>query len=172
MSEFSDRNAYDNALWWYAYGLKSKGDFASATRIYAQIAALQVKSRFSEWSNSERQGIVRLTKLPPFIGVVFRSNAKSDEGLFVARVDAEAPSATLVAVGDRLVRVCGRNVNTIELALQTVSSLESSSSCRVLYLRGRTLVRLIGGLSGDWKADKLELSTDQLRDLAFGAGQF
>ncbi len=166
--KYPSRNAYDNVLWWYAVGLKRHGDYASAILRYAEIASLQVESRFKEFSKNEKSALLKLSELPPFYGVQLKRRSKRDGRLMIAEISDEARISGKVKVGAILVEVCGERVYSVDELLKVVSKLSENTSCTIYFLHGKILFRISGTLNGEWFVDSLELTPPQLRDFIFG----
>jgi outer membrane protein assembly factor BamD (BamD/ComL family) len=172
VNNYPDRNSADNALWWYAKGLKGEGNYLYALKIYTMISSSAIESRFKKWMNVEARQLAKMTAMSPFVGLALKSVEDQEPGLQISNLSSEAPAAKLLRQGDRLVRVCGKQINNIDDVLRKVDVLESNEICRVLFLRKSLLIRLDRNMDGRWNSSAIVLSKDQLSDLAFGLGEF
>lgn len=173
ISEYPDRNAYDNALWWTAKGLQRQGDYAGALAAYTQIAAAEVAGRFRAWSGIEAKRLAYFSQFAPFQGVALRNAGVNEPGgMFVAKVSEDSPMAKILAKGDRLVAVCDQHAHTLGHVLTTVGALRSDDACKILYLRQNVLLKVSGSLSAGWNATRTSLSDEQIDELAVDPATF
>jgi tetratricopeptide (TPR) repeat protein len=164
---YSDRNAYDDALWWHAKALKEKGEYLSAFALYGEITAQATSSRLQEWSRGKAAQLLRLTSLAPFKGVALRSDNENN-GLFIHDIAADSPVAQILQPNDRLISVCDKRVYTLNEVLNKSDELRSDALCNIFFLRGRTLLKIFGSMADGWRSQKMPLTNEQLRQLAYG----
>lgn len=168
IANYPERNAYDNAVWWYAKGMKQQGDYAAAIGAYLNIAQGEAISRFREWSRSEATQLEKFSKLPPFIGVALKTGRKDgDVALQVAAVEDNSPVVKLLRKGDRLLQACGRNIYDIEQLLAVVAAEGDQPACKVVYLRDAQLFVFSRQDSG-WHLRRAQLTHELREQLAFG----
>lgn len=168
ITDYPQRNAYDNAVWWYAKGMKQQGEYAAAIGAYLNIAQGETASRFREWSQSEANHLEKFSKLPPFIGVALKTGRKDgDAALQVAAVEENSPVVKLLRAGDRLLQACGRNIYDIEQLLAVVAAEGDKAACKVVYLRDAQLFVFSRQDSG-WQLRRAQLTRELREQLAFG----
>jgi tetratricopeptide (TPR) repeat protein len=168
ISGYPQRNAYDNAVWWYAKGMKQQGEYASAIGAYLNIAQGQAASRFRAWSQSEANHLEKFSKLSPFVGVALRTvRREGDAALHVAAIEDSSPVAKLLRTGDRLVQICGRNIYDIEQLLAIVAADGDNPACKVVYLRDAQLF-VFSRQDNGWNIRRAQLTKELREQLAFG----
>jgi tetratricopeptide (TPR) repeat protein len=173
LQQYPDRNAYDNALWWSAKGMRAQGDYAGAIAAYLEISGAQVAGRFRQWSSDEAKRLNYLQSIPVFQGVALRHVVLDDvSGMYVAEVAVQSPLAKFLTRQDHLVSVCGKNIQSIEQVVAIVTALRPDTQCNILYLRVNQLLRISGSIGQGWKTSSRRLSNDEIEALAFDPALF
>jgi tetratricopeptide (TPR) repeat protein len=157
ISKYPKRNAYDNALWWYAIGSKDNGDFAQAISAFAKIASLEAQSRFGRLGYIEHTNLIHLTSLDEFSGISLRPSNLDSSGLIITAIDPKSPFAKTLSRGDRLIEVCSEQVDNVDSLLKIVDAKTQLTYCNIDYLRGNTLFHFSKKQNGKWLSDKTEL---------------
>lgn len=165
INNYPNRNAYDNALWWYGIGMKNAGNFTQAIPAFAKIGALEVQSRFRRWSSDEGEKLTRLIHLEPFTHISFQSNKLGDSGLFIKSIKSQSLFTNSLLKGDRLLNLCGKGINKVDDLLR-MSEENNILFCDIEFLRGNALLRLTQTQDGKWLVDKRVLTEKQLENIA------
>jgi tetratricopeptide (TPR) repeat protein len=174
ITEYPDRNAYDNALWWQAKGLQRQGEYAGALGAYTEIAAAAVAGHYRELSGANARRLAVLKEFVPVQGVALRRAGVdlAPGGMVVTNVAQESPVSKLLLNGDRLMAVCGRHVHSSDDVISAVAAVQRDDSCKVLYLRANVLLKLTGSVSAGWQASKSTLNDEQIDALAADPSAF
>jgi tetratricopeptide (TPR) repeat protein len=165
IEKYPNRNAYDNALWWYGIGSRNAGNFTQAIPAFAKIGVLDTQSRFARWSSSEHEKLTRIVTQEPFAGLTFQSTMSNDDGLFVSTVKPQSFFSKSLLKGDRLLRVCGERVYGVDDLLDA-SQRSNIKYCGIDFLRGNVLLRYEINRVGHWSVEKAILSEQQIEDIA------
>jgi tetratricopeptide (TPR) repeat protein len=153
VTKYSDRNAYDNALWWLARGHRDRGNYVEAMKYYGMIVSWKAESRFKQWSSDETTGLNKLSTMAPLAGASLALRpGEYYKGLFVGSVAPNSSAKALgLEVGDRLLSFCGVKNPSLSDMLSKLGKPDLPLNCELNFGRGQFLLITFNGSGSDPK---------------------